>query len=910
MPSSRQYRSTSQSPTRQNLTSDDLLSHLSPMNAVETLRSPIGSLKACMEAATVTEQNFALRAAVASKNIYEWLDELREWPWPAEGGGLGFQTSAPKSKEISARGRAGSVTTNDQEQGLAAQNDSYIGSLPAADVLRYERRVDEIQQEMEELNFEEIKRHVLHNHIFPLSRPGTPVSPTLDHSSSMPSIQFIVKMDDLTAVITATVVQALPNLSRLMRLMNTWTVRLMVLRRVPAMLSSLADAESAVQSGWSTIRQGVTKQARSSADQSAQKSTVSRGDFDVMKLVLEKEVAQAGRNLDYMLDTLEGREDTLPDDWCDRMDALERDYSDWVAACERIIRDAEFGGSKEKATQNANTPTESEQAGIATTADENLDDKQKCVNGVENALVENRLGDVVEPSSTQPDAESSNSSTSQVVIHVHPADDEYHGSRGDGDIATDSNGAQGPDFLHPSVEDTDAYKGSPTISITNERGTTEDTDDTAGDSQSSDADFDITDEFPQYDSNASEREPSLPAFPENASRPGTATTVISPTSQHVDTPDGGSSPPCTPPRGNTRSSSMCLSDMPTVIEHSDDEDLVETPSGSSSLGDNSNSSSERLGSPIVMAKGQGKPTSADEHLQNQISEILDKIPAKIHLSTEPARINHLNPPDLQLPFTKPKPMAARPVRSYSSMSGRAVTPAFMLAPAPRPRHQRGNQDIKMYHLSRTTGEAPIKLFIRCVGENGERVMVRVGGGWADLGEYLKEYAIHHGRRSHVGGDSKVEIRDLPRSASSNGFRSQSEYSPPSRPGSAMDSPSPIHVRKTRKKSVGAEDLLGPKLPNTPMALSRRSPEPPSSGSGSTGRSRSSSHASWTEDDRTLGMAGPKSKNKEIPEESLAWIESIKEKVRAASDNHVDKKFGEIGKVGGTKRLFRKASGQK
>lgn len=93
----------------------------------------------------------------------------------------------------------------------------------------------------------------------------------------------------------------------------------------------------------------------------------------------------------------------------------------------------------------------------------------------------------------------------------------------------------------------------------------------------------------------------------------------------------------------------------------------------------------------------------------------------------------------------------------------------MLAPVPRSRHHPtpSNRDIKVYHLSRANGEAPIKLFIRCVGEHGERVMVRVGGGWADLGEYLKEYAIHHGRRSNHGGESRLEVRDaIPRSASS------------------------------------------------------------------------------------------------------------------------------------------------
>ena len=49
----------------------------------------------------------------------------------------------------------------------------------------------------------------------------------------------------------------------------------------------------------------------------------------------------------------------------------------------------------------------------------------------------------------------------------------------------------------------------------------------------------------------------------------------------------------------------------------------------------------------------------------------------------------------------------------------------------------------LYHLHRTDGKAPTKLYIRLVGKNGERAMVRVGGGWEDLAEYLKRYVAHH-----------------------------------------------------------------------------------------------------------------------------------------------------------------------
>ena len=166
---------------------------------------------------------------------------------------------------------------------------------------------------------------------------------------------------------------------------------------------------------------------------------------------------------------------------------------------------------------------------------------------------------------------------------------------------------------------------------------------------------------------------------------------------------------------------------------------------------------------------------------------------------------------------------------------RAPTPSFTLSPAygkgtSRPRHQNGSPEIKLYHLSRSTGEAPVKLFVRLVGENGERAMVRVGGGWADLGEYLREYASHHGCRSAVD-PGKVEVQDFTvrvatssaRSPSAATMRGNDRSSPVSRPDSAFarrtSSPT-LHIRRTRR-SAGERDTEPPstalRTPNTPSS---------------------------------------------------------------------------------------------
>lgn len=388
-----------------------------------------------------------------------------------------------------------------------------------------------------------------------------------------------------------------------------------------------------------------------------------------------------------------------------------------------------------------------------------------------------------------------------------------------------------------------------------------------------------------------------------------------------------SSPPPIPPMSNRRS-------LHVQVEAYDAESLSSesplTPSDSSFLSNVSLSSAQIISTPSKVS---------DDQLQQQISEILESIPARIRLTSEPDASPHSQ-------------SELRPAKQRSSLgsnfrpSSRAATPSFTLAPAyaksRRPRPQNGTPEIKLYHLSRSTGEAPIKLFVRLVGEHGERVMVRVGGGWADLGEYLKEYAAHHGRRSGtdkgVSNKDKIEIQDLPprtvSSGSVNTLRNGNGRSSPisfSRPASSLERPmSSLNIRKTRR-SVGEDERgnsysspYGSRSPSTPLPM--RSLSRQGTPAYETPPARSSSRLSWTEEESSLGLAGPKSRKVEISAENAAWVESMKEKVRLASaekDRDRERKereardrknnnggavdqFGEIGKVGGTKRLFKKS----
>src|SRR5277367_3002240 len=164
-------RTPSRSPTRPRLM-DDMLSDLSPATTLEAFTSVSGTLKASIEAATPTQRAFGIRAAIASKKIQEWVTELSAWPWPVKSS-EGFETPTAKRRKIS-NGSLDSHRT-DKEQDFrqndrAAEKEEYYGCLPALDVLRYESRIEEISEDMEDLNVEEIKSQVLNTHILPRSR--------------------------------------------------------------------------------------------------------------------------------------------------------------------------------------------------------------------------------------------------------------------------------------------------------------------------------------------------------------------------------------------------------------------------------------------------------------------------------------------------------------------------------------------------------------------------------------------------------------------------------------------------------------------------------------------------------------------------------------------------------------------
>lgn len=314
---------------------------------------------------------------------------------------------------------------------------------------------------------------------------------------------------------------------------------------------------------------------------------------------------------------------------------------------------------------------------------------------------------------------------------------------------------------------------------------------------------------------------------------------------------------------------------------------------------------------VTKAAQMSSPTkSTEDQLEEKISSILTTIPARIRLTSGPgANAAEVMRPRSLSGTKRPDILSSVMRSSRNSAEGPSLTLAPAFPKSPPSSASSGDPEIRLYHLHQAGKDVPIKLYIRLVGEHGERVMVRVGGGWADLGEYLKEYANHHGRRSV--SDGRFEIKGLPPGHSTSSITTLAGLSttPTSRPGSALGRPaSALSVRRSRFSSGSPADFAMPSTPDQP-STSFHDMTPGSTESNNTSV-RPSSRSSWTGEDAPLGMAGPKSRRIDVSPGKQAWVDGMMEQAKKASAERrkADENFfGDLGKVGATKRVFMRSS---
>lgn len=435
-------RSPSHSPIRQpqliKQELDPLLANLSPTSTLEALQSTdtvsadIGTHKrALLDSVAIvstSDRAWGIKAALAGKKVKEWYEEVAAWPWPSalDGSANGFEPFSA-SKAVSGDG----FLVNGESQGTKEEEVEFWGHLPAHLVHECEDRIESIRDDMDALELEDLKEHVRTTHNLSgrkRSMYGQPQSD--DHTTHG-------HMDDFTAIITATIMQTLPHISRLHSLLGIWSTRLLVLRQVPGFLDCMEKAHTAIKAAWDVVRP-LNPQALE------QTTGTDRNTFSTIQGVLSKQITELGQRLDCMLDALEGREDTLPGYWIENMEDLEAEFGSWVVETERqVLQDeikvARSKNKAESASSLKNRPpgphavTSTDQTSPMRSCSESgldgqLDDQNRSDNAriLSNAVEEPRLGDsVLDAPSTYTDQlpEAAGKSSNQYSISLQSEQD-------------------------------------------------------------------------------------------------------------------------------------------------------------------------------------------------------------------------------------------------------------------------------------------------------------------------------------------------------------------------------------------------------------------------------------------------------------------------------------------------------
>lgn len=326
---------------------DPLLANLSPTSTLDALeateaidpdgRASQSLLHDSVAAASPSERALGIRAALAGKKLKKWHAELVAWPWPlaSSSPGSGFRpppqvehridNSRPNHEGYINKAVTDSGSVYDLDQ---AEDEEYWGSLPAKLVREYENRIEEIAEDMESLGVEELKDYVRDAH---LSSNPRRISRTTQDSTCLRT--NYIHLDDFTAVITSTIMQSLPIISRLNALIAPWSIRLSILRQIPDFLELLELSQNIIANAWDAIGNMDGMIETNGLDHT---NTALHSE----RIILEENIRELGRRLDSMLDLLEGREDTIPEEWIDSMESIEAEFGEWVVEAERRLMEA------------------------------------------------------------------------------------------------------------------------------------------------------------------------------------------------------------------------------------------------------------------------------------------------------------------------------------------------------------------------------------------------------------------------------------------------------------------------------------------------------------------------------------------------------------------------------------------
>lgn len=945
---------------------NSLLSHLSPSYVLEALlatspsshpvlspasysvRDPQTFINAAAAQASSSERKWGIKAARFAKKVLEWQEELAAWWWPRDKSTNGF---------------------------LARYQDPQIQI--------YQRRVENIQDELRRLEANELKDYVREAH----SRSGLGVS--------LGASQYEV-LDDFTALITATIVQALPRLAQLNGLLGAWSTRFAILRRVSSFLQDMTACIDSMLAANLAIQVPSSPTIRST-------TRFSQRIFQDTKAGLEDQVTSLAQRLDMMLDLLEGSQDTLPDTWIDDMDRLENEYGSWVVQAQQVVLNNELDA------QHTRTRVDFTRDDYLGSFDDSLIPQEHSINrNLSSNNFDRTRADFVSPASGATAFQESRDVSlgmEQDALQSKVAEQSHQLDRSDKTFSSDDNSVDLEslkDISASATTESSSNVSSPLIShaeIATNLGSPVMVHSPVTGHRSMGfppASKNTSPPFPMSEANQRRSWHGLPTLessqPQRRRRSSTVTQKLN-TSENYYTSNGNAEIASKTPSVRPRSASIQsfeliqrkeirtiqikrsqTAPLPNVLLSSSDlrlKDIIKKAPGRSQEINPLNGSGllPKASDPVlredprkavdILGTLAMKKTSSNEIIRDQNpsithldlpqtdellkkAAILQESPSKSRaaqlqapptnrldqqinsiLSNIPADIRLMSAPEpgmkrMQTSSNVPKISASRRVslprimRSKTAVPGVSATLAPAVQTSSSDGRAAGDSDIKLYHLHQVGKESPIKLYVRLVGETSERVMVRVGGGWADLEEYLKEYASHHGKRSISEG--KFRLQGMPSTASS--FSSTLHPNPPPSAATVTSSttaatsrsvsPSPFAAGIKNPKSQ-RQTILPPESKSSPPRT------PPSDLFGSTdGESPSPG----------VGLAGPRTRKIDISPRKQAWVEGMLRQARGAGagDRRRDKGrksdgtggnksssagggVGDLGKVGGVKRVF-------
>lgn len=919
---------------------------------------------ACIESLTPAERDLGARVAKAAQRLKTWCAEIEQWGWTGS-----FEQPSEEYREQ--RRRSLELRIREHVKDAGAMDNigplEYWGSLLSVEVEAHESRIDEIGDELLTLDIEELKEHVLDIHGPNRSRPS---SAGLEMTR-----QHYTPMDDFSFLITQTLLAALPNHFQLKDRLSTWTARVSVLRDAPRYLADLRTSQKAMRLAWDAVEPP--------SDPSDAAFDKWKDAIDTISGVLQGKVSHLGQRLDRMLDVLEGHEDHLPEDWIDIFEGVETDFGRWAHESRKRVMEIDMRRkveqnrgveAKPRATSEsliahfnhggACTPQPEER--VPTSNELRPAIHMKDTKGITDMKDVEIVKDVKEPGDTKDvkdvedlgDVEVANHAKGVKAVEVAKRTEDVKGVDG----VTESEVVKDMEDIN-NIDDIQILKDGKDLDFANiaprsvtafetsiPEAQTRLAESAIGDVPQ-ELDFDphtpAEDDsiFEEGDTVVHNETEDIPSSTSDIVHILPHSTNFSDSSIIITTEDRPQTPRSRRGSVDSISSNISFSSSPPSV-------MEESPSVRNTT--NRQSKAPRPALNAAMGKRRApkrgkelsvgdappwpptqfsKPSSnSAEDLERKISDILTTIPAHIRLTSGVGADAREVKPGRGI-TSKGSRQYLRAARSMSGMKSPELTlsPArqdFDSANAASGRKSaaamRGDNDIKLYHLTQPGKEHPIKLFIRRVGENGERVMVRVGGGWADLGEYLRQYAEHHGRRAVSDGKFEILGLEVPEMS-------------PGRPESAMGrrdrtfsgaGPQTGSPNTTPQKPPGIgmlKDDAAPPLPSlttTPAGMTGDASAP------STGSSR----VSWTGNE--VGLAGPKAKKLDLSGEKLEWIEGMMKQARTVSSGnmtstprpehvptHVNNNperaesrsesrtgarktdFGVLGKVGGTKRIF-------